>query len=223
MTDERLRGLGRHAEDAEARARLLVERVRAGDLAADRLLLAAYLGDEAARLAAEGERWEPPTGGLREWVGGLVRFGKEPRVRAALALCDAVAVAPRGEVEPTRPWRRIGDPDVAAAAVAAVRAWLDCPCDAHRRGCHQAAEAAGLVYPGALRLDLPWATFARAASAAAQLAAEPDDRTTVVESLAVLGAASGLADDAALRAAVVAALLPWALSPAGGRPGRPGA
>jgi hypothetical protein len=211
VTDERLRDLERQADSSvEARARLLVERVRAGDLAADRLLLAAYLGDEAARLAAEGERWEPPTGGLREWLGGLVRFGKEPRVRTALALCDAVAVAPRGEVEPTRPWRRIGDPDVAAAAVAAVRAWLDGPSVELRDRCHSASEAARASYPGALRLDPAWSAFCQAAGATAHLAAESENEAPM--EVWVLDAARRVADDAALRAAVVAALLPWALT-----------
>lgn len=54
MTDERLRDLGRRAEGpggVEVEARLLLERVRVGELERDRLELAAYCGHEAARLA----------------------------------------------------------------------------------------------------------------------------------------------------------------------------
>lgn len=225
MTDERRRELER-SDDVEDRARLLVERVRAGDLAADRLRLAAYLGHAGARLAVEGESWEPPTGGLRAWVSGLVRYGKEARVRAALAICEAVVVEPRGEVEPTRPWRRVGEPDFARAAVDAVRAWLACPCDEHRGQCRQAADAAGLVYPGALRLDERWAAFAQAAAAAAYLTAEPDaevaqERWHVAAGVEV-DAARRLLDDAPLFVAVTSALVPWALSDrAGDRSDRP--
>ena len=51
MSDSRLRELERLAAlgDREARVRLLAERVRGGDLPRERLALAAYLGDPAAR------------------------------------------------------------------------------------------------------------------------------------------------------------------------------
>jgi hypothetical protein len=51
VTDQRLRALERDAAhgDLQAQARLLLERVRVGDLTEERLRLAAYLGDEPAR------------------------------------------------------------------------------------------------------------------------------------------------------------------------------
>lgn len=54
MTDARLRSLERGASsggDPEARARLIVERLRAGRLAHDQVRLAAHAGDPGARLA----------------------------------------------------------------------------------------------------------------------------------------------------------------------------
>lgn len=54
MADEALRRLARAAAagDLDARAQLLVERGRSGDLRRERLILAAHLGDPAARAAA---------------------------------------------------------------------------------------------------------------------------------------------------------------------------
>lgn len=74
MTDERLRGLARGAEtgDVNARARLLSERVRLGELSERRIAVAAYLGDAGARLALSGRApqvmpIEPEGVDLRFW------------------------------------------------------------------------------------------------------------------------------------------------------------
>lgn len=57
MTDQRLRDLERDAAsgDLQTQARLLLERVRVGQLTEERLRLAAYLGDEAARVALDAD------------------------------------------------------------------------------------------------------------------------------------------------------------------------
>lgn len=80
--------------DPQAAARLLVERVRAGDLPAERLELAAHLGDAAARLALgvtpAGRRLGP-------WLDELVRrWPGAPLLRVEVAALETiVAMRPR--------------------------------------------------------------------------------------------------------------------------------
>ncbi|MCW8139327.1 MAG: hypothetical protein KIT58_10540 [Planctomycetota bacterium] len=97
MTDQRLRALERDAlhGDVEAQARLLLERVRVGDLTEERLRLAAYLGDERARLALGESAPEPPDD-IVAWVRGLDALGSEVATRVALVK----------EVEPDRTYLR---------------------------------------------------------------------------------------------------------------------
>lgn len=82
MTDQRLRDLKRDAArgDLQAQALLLLERVRVGDLAEERLRLAAYLGDEAARLA----RSAIGTAACVD-VADLEAYGREVVERACVA------------------------------------------------------------------------------------------------------------------------------------------
>lgn len=80
--------------DLQAAARLLVERVRAGDLLAERLELAAHLGDPAA-CAALGVSVESQ---LEPWVDGLLRFEGEPLLRVEVAALGLLAL-----VEPVHP------------------------------------------------------------------------------------------------------------------------
>lgn len=87
MTDQRLRDLERDAAhgDLQARARLLLERVRVGELTEDKLRLAAHLGDEAA-CAALG------TGGQRlvmnaDWFRGLTPWSPALAVWALAEAC----------------------------------------------------------------------------------------------------------------------------------------
>lgn len=96
MTDERLRTLEREAAtgDVAARARLLRERERVGELPPERLRLGAALGDAAARLAladSTGPITVDTTGGLVEALEA--HGGREGLVRAALAA--ATVAAPR--------------------------------------------------------------------------------------------------------------------------------
>lgn len=71
MPDERTRNLERAAAqgDVDAEAKLLLERVRAGDLFEERLKLAAYLGHEAAVVALDSPG--PPSASLSEALLGL--------------------------------------------------------------------------------------------------------------------------------------------------------
>lgn len=91
--DDALQTLRRRAEqDPTLRPQLLVARVRAGELAQDRLELAAYVGDVDARAALGWEHGEPLTvdaGKLvqmpvGEWVAGLRRWDEDAAVHAAL-------------------------------------------------------------------------------------------------------------------------------------------
>ncbi len=143
MTDLRMRSLSRLSAsgDLHAQARQLLERVRSGSLSRERLELAAYCGDPAARGAlAEG----PPTYGHARGLGpggclpagccwacgwinlqygmeGLGRWGETALVRASLA---AAEVAHR---VPSSRWQ--GDPalDPALHAIVAARRWLAGP------------------------------------------------------------------------------------------------
>jgi len=121
MGDTRLRQLEREAAggDLQARAHLLRERTRTGDLASERLSLAAYLGDEASREAlALGSVDDEPS--LESWVRGLSDWGEPACARAAAAA--ARLLWPRVPVEDELPRR----------ALASVEAFLECPCASHR-------------------------------------------------------------------------------------------
>jgi hypothetical protein len=119
MADQDLRRAERDAAqgDVEARARLLAARLRQGEADADRLRLAALLGDEAAAAAVETE------GDLYE---ALLACGKQAAVR--LALASARLVLPL--------WFRL-HPELEAEGPDPLR-WLDaaaefarCPCEEH--------------------------------------------------------------------------------------------
>jgi hypothetical protein len=131
--DERLAELRRRAEqDPSLRPQLLAARVRAGELTRDRLELAAYAGDPAARLVVgvgvvpvpigphdvsgvAGDWPSVDSAPIDHWVRGLRnRWEPELVVRAAFA---AALAANHG---PSNLLRRI-------------RSWLRCPCSRHRR------------------------------------------------------------------------------------------
>lgn len=106
MSDQDLRALERraratgHVDDAAAHLRA---RVRRGDLSPERLNLAAYAGDPAARAALGREAYwlavravdhgdvsgEGDVLDLERWVRGLGRWGREVQQRAALAAARA--------------------------------------------------------------------------------------------------------------------------------------
>lgn len=115
--DARLRSLERSAAsgDLDSQARSLLERVRAGTLTRERLELAAYCGDAAARLALNVEdraSWpacgceggygadgpgacvrDGPLAHLGPWVRGLGRWGRPVLVRGLFLLCEEHARA----------------------------------------------------------------------------------------------------------------------------------
>jgi len=142
----------------------------------------------AAYLRHEGE--------LVGWARGLERWGKEVCVRAAIAAARAVLPGweeqqdgkfrahKRGEMDP-RPRQ----------AIEAAEAWVLCPCDEHREECGRrgTTQTAGQLV--AFSIGVP--------------GARPDEiqRTLPV----VLAAAVEIAGEQAVRDAIKAELIPWAL------------
>jgi hypothetical protein len=123
VVDERLRHLEREAAggDLDTRARWLLDRVRAGRLPGDRLQLAAWLGDAAARLAVGEEPLARAARTKRDpWTQTLAGWGKEALVRAGLVVAK----------DELRHWRRHHKADAALPGLLdAVEAWAACPCD----------------------------------------------------------------------------------------------
>jgi hypothetical protein len=96
MTDQRLRDLEREAArgDLQAQARLLLERVRVGDLTEEKLRLAAYLGDEAAKLAVAGGGPEAEHEDLATWLTSIETRGFRRPALEAIATAAGLALSP---------------------------------------------------------------------------------------------------------------------------------
>lgn len=101
--DAHLRGLARRvaadSDDLDARVELLRGRVRTGELSEERLAFAAFLGDQASRLALGSSAPEVPEN-FEEWTGQFCqRYGPETDARAWLAearsLCAGFDADPR--------------------------------------------------------------------------------------------------------------------------------
>ena len=126
MSDEALRRAERAAAsgDLAAEGRLLLARVRAGQLTTAQLELRAYLGSRAAHLALGNDtapaKLPEPTG----WVLGLRSFGQEVWVRTFLALGEGLLeLAPALSL-----FRQHTEPQPVPAhflpLIEALRAWL---------------------------------------------------------------------------------------------------
>ncbi|HZU99420.1 MAG TPA: FHA domain-containing protein [Planctomycetota bacterium] len=129
MADDRLREAERTFQETasiEDEARLLTERARAGLLASERLELAAELRYEPAVVALGGPNG-PRSHSLPVVVEGIERFGLEVVVRAALV------VARRSVALWSRPLGATEE------CLAAIDAWLTCPCEQHRAQLEQDA------------------------------------------------------------------------------------
>lgn len=127
MADERLRDLERQATQGapHAQARLLLERVRVGELDLEMLMLAAYCGDEASQEALKEEVAEvvaPSNLVSIEWFETLERWDEETMVRGAIV---AASLAHSWFVEYYREEQR------PLQAIAAARQVLVCPCSQH--------------------------------------------------------------------------------------------
>jgi len=127
MSDARLRELERRLRASGAvadEAAWLRERARSGELAPERLALAARLGHAAAGPPGPG------LVGLAEVAAGLDVAG---RMRAAVAVARQRLAS----------WRAVFPNDSRpAGAIAAAEAWLRCPCRRHAQASAQAAVVA---------------------------------------------------------------------------------
>jgi hypothetical protein len=154
------------AGDPDARARLLVARLRAGDLTRERLTLAAMLGDPAARAALAPEAPPEEVGTAMGALLALKPFGPSAFARAALALA---------------PWLH----DHQITPLRSVLAWLRAP-----------GSTAPPNVPG---WDLTQVGPVVALARTVVRQRDGQTRTTRDDV------------DASVRAAVVSALVPWAL------------
>lgn len=200
MADTRARKLSRAAAggDQQAEARGLLERVRRGELARERLELAAYLGHAVARLA-HGDRifgaaaeaglvdFEAWVRGLDQWPGALVR--------AALAAARCAQVEWIG-THSTASWEVTG----VEAAIAAAETLVATP---GKPG----EDIARLAHD-----ELPdFAYYAALAVMGDQTNGNPF-RRSLCAILPNGESASQVAGTSAVREAIRDALIPWALA-----------
>ncbi len=130
--DLRWRELERAARagDLDARAGLLLARMRAGELAAERVELAARLGDAGARaVLGLPDRRVPPR-------RALLDLPPPALVRALVLAGRSVAGSP-----------------TEAAQLEAAAAWCDCPCPDHAARAYQASRA---LPEGSVEPSLPY-------------------------------------------------------------------
>ncbi len=200
MADVRRRRCERAARlgDLDAEGRLLLERVRAGELERERLELAAHLGHRPARraLGLPPLRQAEP---LAELVS-LARFGRPVLVRILVVAARRLGWAPSP----------VGDEQLRAAA-----AWCDCPCPRHASSAYQASRS----LPEGTQPSFPYYA-AMAAHYAGNMEGPAGGRS--LESLAKialreLAAACGGA--ARLRTLVQGELIAWAVEEPSGKDG----
>lgn len=193
MTDARLRALSRDAVqgDPTAFARLLVERVRAGELSAERLRLAAWLGDARALAAVGPGVVRPQSDELLAWLHELTVFGPKEAVIRAFACVGLSAYGEAGE-----------DPEV-ATAVSVFRRWMERPVADVVMAQEVGRMAARVTRRPGSRLPLRLCTWA------AQLAGSQTEPWVHEARLRLTEWSEFATDDP--RPAIRAALLPWAL------------
>ncbi len=211
MADQRLRDLERDAThgDLQARARLLRERLRVGDLAEERLRLAAYLGDEAARSACGDAAAvfvltlpDEPTDVTvserthGEWVRQLLALGGRAGLARAVVAGLRVADQRRGLLASGASYSR----SLFRQALDDLEAWAARFDEASLERCRRHADGDD------------W--FERAA---ARIAVCGDDEVVfnvmAVFSACAMGPGGRPAGVGPMQAAIVAALVPWALAP----------
>lgn len=226
VTDQRLRDLERDAAlgDLHAQARLLLERVRVGDLTEERLRLAAYLGHEPAELARRLAAISPPEtpADTRSLASGLRHFEQSISVRAVVTIARSRLPA----------WERWSTTDRRPLlAIEAAESWLDCPCELHMSAAADAHDAVRDATQPLVALS-SWQlrhlngvrspelsvcqrakTAGYAAGEAARAAASGSARHASASVLRVLGH-----DEDETMQVVRTALVPWALAPSRSSP-----
>jgi hypothetical protein len=167
VSDARIRELERRAAegDPDARARHLKARVRAGELTAAHVALAASLGHAAAR------ELDPVP--LEDWADGDACRDAIRAARDLLGETLPARVAADWAERVLSIWEaKHPDADRPRKAIDAARAWATCPCDEHRKAAANAANAAADAAYAARAADA--ADYAADASYAAADAAAAD-------------------------------------------------
>lgn len=195
MTDARLRATSRAAAqgDPAARAALLLERVRAGELGRERLQLAAWLGDDLAREVVGPDLVRPQPDELLPWLLCLLEIGSREAVVRAFATVGTSQIA-KYPISPTL-----------AKAVSLVRLWIEQPV-----GDATLAAAAARLASRAGRRSRGGASPALLCAWAAQLAGSPADRWVRLARRRLIRWSEIASEDP--RPMIRRALLPWALS-----------
>jgi hypothetical protein len=200
-----------------AEARLLLERVRAGELTEDQLRLAAQLGHEPA-MACVGEGTPPAR--MRSWCYGLDRWSPAAGVRACVAVASLLEQRTAGLAKKLMIWAPPPPiPASAYEALLAVQAWILDPTDeAAELAAFEASRSRAAVQdllarhdtgPQWTRLPLtvrPVVRFADFAGRVGQLPASSEYHW--------YGAIKQVMDverQATVQAAIQAELVPWAL------------
>lgn len=212
MSDSKLRTLVRSAAlrpgDAEARAALLRERLRSGELSEERLRLAAWLGDSAALLVLGKGAPEPLPARvkLRERIWSA-RASRGARSFAVLAEHDA-SVFVRAALRVVGAARTPLEAEAQQAVTLTTeraRAWLECPCSAHATAARDASGEA-FLFADHCAYAADYATV-YVAGLAAQAGIQPDQARAIrLGQHALQAVAPGR-----LRSALRASLLPLAL------------
>lgn len=212
MSDERLRELERRWQESGAladRADYLREQVRFGELEAERLRLAWFLGAPAAALALETTPAPPAPPEIGAWVEAVGTCGLEALRRLAIAAADHAARLSTSSGIPPR-------------ALSAAERQVLAPSEEHER--------AALREAAALRElpDFPMRTpsdVAQAAEQAARAAVASSSQQALSCALSAARAARAALDrwpalpseppsERRLQAAIARELLPWALGEA---------
>lgn len=217
MSDEHLRDLERRWLETSAladHAAYFQERVRCGDLGAERLRLAAFLGS-ALGIAVSGKEPAPPPVetdvDLESWVEALAAYGVPALGRVAVAAADYSA-------------RQVSSSGMPLQAVLAAEEQLLCPCEGHAAEALRHAAAAAEIPDAPMRMPADLASAAEHAARAA-IAQEPSEaqaaaQAAVREARLALTRFPVLEGDPAeaaarsLRESIARELLPWALDEA---------
>jgi hypothetical protein len=218
---QRTRQRARIERTPEVRRRLLVARLRAGEIDRHQLHLAAYLGDPDATVVAD--RWaRKASRHMRRYARGLARFGESAARRAAICVHRAMVDGLPDLPEPRGYWRRnrATVPQSYRLALEQVRVWGVAEAAGNQRAADE-ARAAALVYlaryqrtleaQGYYEPPLPPQRLSLVLSGAASASLEAT-YLDAVRWLAPSGSRWGWAQaDAGLRKRLAERLIPWAL------------
>ncbi len=189
-------------------------RLRAGDLTADGLELAAYCGDGAAAQVS-GRSPEPVAQHNNLWADGLRKWGAIATIRAIVALARYFACD-------WRPGVGVGDLE---RGLRTSEQWILCPCDQHRReALDRRVTAGGWGWFNRLAETIP----KRATMRARRAGSVAESAALAIEELAAPGTLPNFwpqlwrmtlplpwskpkEDGADLRSAITEELIPWAV------------